>query len=101
MEVGGEEASLLAFFNIESNQNDDVLDSVVHWISLRMKRSIQQYSMELHSLVQLEAKDVVGSTDGDEIVIWNTEDVHLLNVSAEIEQNLQSVASDDCVMADS
>lgn len=101
LEVGGEEAGLLAFFNIESNQNDDVLDSVVHWISLRMKRSIHQYSMELHSLVQLEAKDVVGSTDGDEIVIWNTEDVDLLNVSAEIERNLQSVASDDCVMADS
>ena len=100
-EVGGEESGLMVLLDNDSNQNDNALDSVVHWISLRMKKSIRQYSTELHSLVQLEAKDVVRSDVDDSIVVSDTEDADLLNASAEIERNLQSVDFDDCVMADS
>lgn len=87
----------MVLFNLKSIQKDDVLDGVVNWISLRMKRSIKDYSTKLHSLVLLQAKSDVGSVDEDEFVISDSEDLDILNASIEIERHLQCIDSNDCV----
>ena len=96
-EVGGNDSGLLVLVNLKSIQKDDVLDGVVNWISLRMKRSIKDYSTKLHSLVLLQAKSDVGSVDEDEFVISDSEDLDILNASIEIERHLQCIDSNDCV----
>lgn len=96
-EVGGKDSGLLVLFNLKSIQKDDVLDGVVNWISLRMKRSIKDFSTKLHSLVLLQAKSDVGSVDEDEFVISDSEDLEILNASIEIERHLQCIDSNDCV----
>ena len=83
-EVGGRESGLLVLFDLKSIKKDDVLDGIVNWISLRMRRSIKDYSTKLHSLVLLQAKSE------DEFAISDTEDVDILNASIEIERHLQS-----------
>ena len=96
-EVGGKDSGLLVLFNLKSIQKDNVLDGVVNWISLRMKRFIKDYSTKLHSLVLLQAKSDVGSVDEDEFVISDSEDLDILNASIEIERHLQCIDSNDCV----
>ena len=83
-EVGGRESGLLVLFDLESIKKDDLLDGIVNWISLRMRRSIKYYSTKLHSLVLLQAKSE------NEFAISDTEDVDILNASIEIERHLQS-----------
>ena len=84
-EVGGKESGLLVLFDLESIKKDDVLDGIVNWISLRMRRSFKDYS-----LVLLQAKSDVANIDKDEFGISHTEDLDILNTSVEIERHLQS-----------
>ena len=82
---------LLVLFDLESVKKDELFDGIINWISLRMRRSIKDYSTNLHSLVLLQAKSE------DEFAISDTEDLDILNASIEIERHLQSIDSNDCV----
>ena len=85
-EDGGENSGLLLLFNKESSSKDNVLDGIVHWILLRMKRSITGFSTELQSLVLLKATNDVVNADAGKVFISDTEDAEIVNASIEMEK---------------
>lgn len=95
-EVGGDQTGLLAFFNYNGKSKEGVIDSLVEWISLRMKGSIQDYSTQPHSLLQLKKKEnLTAIEEDDDLLNEEMSDEELLNASIELEKKEKSFNSDD------
>lgn len=94
-EVGGDQTGLLAFFNYNGKSKEGVIDSLVEWISLRMKGSIQDYSTQPHSLLQLKMKEnLTAIEEDDDLLNEEMSDEELLNASVELEKTEKSFNSD-------
>ena len=91
-EAGGSNSGLLLQFRLRDENHETVTDSIVDWISLRMRASIPDYSTKIHSLVLLQMTDTANDEMGD-FVTSDTDDEQLINASMEMEENEKSFSS--------
>ena len=91
-EAGGSNSGLLLQFRLSDDNHETVTDSIVDWISLRMRASIPDYSTKIHSLVLLQMTDNACDEMVD-FVTSDTDDEQLINASMEMEGNEKSFPS--------